>query len=50
MAKILGERLLLYCKRCSHRWLPRKQEIRICPQCKSAYWDVAPKTKKLRHG
>lgn len=29
----------LRCKRCDHRWVPRKKEIRICPKCKSPYWD-----------
>lgn len=37
------------CERCGHRWVPRKDETpRICPKCKSAYWDVPrqPKTTK----
>ncbi len=29
----------LECKRCGHKWNPRKSEIRICPKCKSPYWD-----------
>lgn len=29
----------LYCNRCSHRWLPRKPEVRVCPKCHSPYWD-----------
>lgn len=29
----------LECKRCSYTWIPRKTEIRICPKCKSPYWD-----------
>jgi Zn finger protein HypA/HybF involved in hydrogenase expression len=29
----------LTCKRCEHTWTPRKSEIRICPKCKSPYWD-----------
>lgn len=29
----------LKCKRCGHKWQPRKEEIRICPKCKSPYWD-----------
>ena len=32
------------CERCGHTWVPRKAEIRICPNCKSAYWDT-PKVK-----
>jgi Zn finger protein HypA/HybF involved in hydrogenase expression len=31
----------LECKRCKYNWLPRKQEIRQCPKCKTAYWDIA---------
>ena len=27
------------CKRCGHNWVPRQTEIRICPKCKSPYWD-----------
>jgi len=29
----------LICKRCKHEWTPRKEEVRICPKCKSPYWD-----------
>ena len=29
----------LDCKRCGHKWVPRQTEIRICPKCKSPYWD-----------
>lgn len=27
------------CKRCGHGWYPTQPEIRICPKCKSPYWD-----------
>ena len=28
------------CKRCNHKWIPRKSEKPIiCPKCKSPYWD-----------
>lgn len=27
------------CKRCKHSWYPRKKEIRMCPKCKSPYFD-----------
>jgi len=30
----------LRCKRCSHKWVPIKKIIRVCPKCKSPYWDV----------
>ncbi len=37
----------LKCKRCAHEWHPHKSEIRLCPKCKSAYWDQARKEKKI---
>lgn len=30
----------LKCQRCGYEWLPRKEDVRICPACKSAYWDT----------
>jgi len=30
----------LHCERCGHEWHPRKVERRICPKCKSPYFDV----------
>ena len=29
------------CKRCGHAWVPRNkdEEPRVCPKCKSLYWD-----------
>lgn len=29
------------CERCRHEWLPRNHEDnpRVCPKCKSPYWD-----------
>ncbi|MBN1823144.1 MAG: hypothetical protein JW803_02370 [Endomicrobiales bacterium] len=35
------------CKRCGHRWLPRQAEVRICPKCKSPYWDKKNLKKTL---
>ena len=31
----------LHCKRCGHKWIPRKEgeEPRVCPKCKSPYWN-----------
>jgi len=44
------------CLRCKHEWIPRvsmeeltgkiKEKPRICPNCKSAYWDLERKKKK----
>jgi len=36
----------LKCFRCSHQWVPRKDDIRLCPKCKSAYWDKQKVEKK----
>lgn len=33
------------CLRCGHGWLPRQREVRICPKCKSAWWDKPKQTK-----
>ena len=29
----------LKCKRCEHEWIPRKSDVRLCPKCKTPYWD-----------
>lgn len=36
----------LHCKRCGHKWNPRNTEIRMCPKCKSPWWDVKKNTTK----
>lgn len=30
------------CTRCEHEWMPRniEQHPRVCPHCKSPYWDT----------
>jgi hypothetical protein len=35
------------CVRCEHEWVPRdiKQEPKVCPKCKSPYWNTERKTK-----
>jgi Zn finger protein HypA/HybF involved in hydrogenase expression len=35
----------LTCKRCDHAWTARVNDVRQCPKCKSAKWDV-PKPGK----
>ena len=29
------------CERCEHKWVPRNEsfEPKVCPKCKSPYWD-----------
>lgn len=48
------------CERCGHVWMPRnnKEVPRVCPKCKSPYWnrprrekqktERTPRTKKTR--
>jgi hypothetical protein len=33
------------CLRCGHRWIPRKRDVRKCPNCKTALFDVPKKNK-----
>jgi predicted Zn-ribbon and HTH transcriptional regulator len=36
----------LLCDRCGHEWLTRRPQLpKICPKCKSIYWNT-PKPKK----
>lgn len=37
----------LKCLRCGHEWIPRKTEIRICPSCKSAWWDKPKQVRRI---
>jgi Zn finger protein HypA/HybF involved in hydrogenase expression len=34
------------CLRCGHSWAPRQTDVRICPKCKSPYWDRPRKETK----
>jgi hypothetical protein len=36
---------LLGCYRCGNVWRFRKSPVRICPRCKSKYWDSPRKSK-----
>ena len=38
----------MFCKRCGWKWTPRKPEVRICPHCKTAYFDTGRETKKRK--
>jgi len=29
----------LECLRCGHTWVPRTNDVRICPKCKTPFWD-----------
>ena len=37
------------CERCSHKWITRsKEKPRVCPKCKSPYWDI-PRRKHTKN-
>jgi hypothetical protein len=44
MVELMGYR----CERCEHEWLPRERDRapKVCPKCKSPYWDVPRRTMK----
>lgn len=33
------------CFKCGHLWIPRKAEVRMCPKCKTPYFDVEREKK-----
>lgn len=35
------------CERCDHEWLPRdkSKDPKVCPKCKSPYWDTPRQNK-----
>ena len=37
------------CERCGHTWIPREdtKKPRVCPKCKSPYWDI-PRKKQSK--
>lgn len=35
------------CDRCGHKWAPKKDVLpKVCPKCKSPYWDTPRQPKK----
>jgi len=40
---------ILNCKRCKHEWCSKKpKNVKVCPKCKSPYWDTERKLKNKR--
>lgn len=27
------------CRKCGYEWIPRKENIKVCPRCKSRDWN-----------
>lgn len=49
MAKVKLEVWGFRCERCGHEWVPRNEpEPRVCPKCKSPYWDRPRKQPKKK--
>jgi len=36
------------CERCRHEWRGRNKEPRVCPKCKSPYWNIPRKIKNKK--
>ncbi|MGE5445045.1 MAG: hypothetical protein ACM3SR_10670 [Ignavibacteriales bacterium] len=50
MAKVKIELWAYKCERCGHEWIPREkkeEEPRVCPKCKSPYWNRPRRSDKL---
>jgi predicted Zn-ribbon and HTH transcriptional regulator len=39
----------LICKRCGWKWVPRTKVVKVCPHCKSPYWNT-PKSRGEEEG
>ena len=37
----------LTCNKCDHLWIPRQADVRVCPKCKTTYWE---KPKEAEEG
>jgi Zn-finger nucleic acid-binding protein len=40
------------CERCAHEWIPRgglEEQPKVCPKCRSAWWNRPPKTKPMTY-
>jgi len=40
----------LKCKRCCHKWTPRVKDVKVCPKCKSPYWNEELKKGNTKEG
>lgn len=37
---------IIECKRCGYKWIPKKEDVRMCPRCKSVRFDEPKKGVK----
>lgn len=37
----------LKCNRCGHEWVPRVEDVRVCPKCRSLRWDKDDKNTSV---
>jgi Zn finger protein HypA/HybF involved in hydrogenase expression len=35
----------LVCAKCKKEWMPRTEDVRQCPRCKTAYWEKDRRSK-----
>jgi hyperosmotically inducible periplasmic protein len=49
MAKVILRVEGCRCERCGHEWVPRRgaKPPKVCPRCKSPYWDTPRRSPKL---
>jgi len=52
MAKVKISAWGFRCERCAHEWIPRniEDEPRVCPKCKSPYWNKPRRDTKAQKG
>ena len=39
--KTKKKKSVFICQNCGHTWSPRKKKSKICPNCKTKYWNIA---------
>jgi hypothetical protein len=39
--------IIITCNQCNHSWIPRTDDIRMCPKCKSVRWNSESKKRKV---
>jgi rRNA maturation endonuclease Nob1 len=52
MAKVQITKWGWRCERCDHEWVPHQEgeKPKVCPKCKSPYWDTPRKADQKKNG